>query len=159
MGGANPNQADIVFPYTLALSAARDLYKLAGDVESKAGSWATEAGKAVDGWAGGHRSTFDHNLTTANTDANSVKAALRSTANKIAEAWAQARGEQDRINFARWVQAQKDDDDWLENSWEWVAGEDDYGEPPGNPGTPQPPDYAATRQPIHPEYEHGPVTA
>jgi hypothetical protein len=155
MGGASPNQADIVFPYTTCLHAARDLWSLAGEVESKAGSWATEANKALDGWQGGHEQTFRHNLGTANTDADSVKGALRSTARKLATAWAQARGEQDRINFARWVQAQKDDDGWGENTIEFFAGEDDYGEPPGNPADPQPPEFNKTRDPIHPEYERG----
>ena len=82
----------------------------------------------------------------------------RVLADLFAEKWAEARGEQNRINWARWVQAEKDDDSWIEDGYEWVAGEDDYGEPPPNPPAPSPPDYSATSAPgqpvvIHPEFE------
>ena len=74
-------------------------------------------------------------------------------ANTFAAEWADARGEQDRINHARYVQHEKDNDSWAEDGVEWVVGEDDYGEPPANPSVPQPPDYEPTREPIHPEFE------
>ena len=158
MGGYSASAANVNFAYDLALSAARDLYELSGVVEDRHDSWVTEAGKATADWEGGHRDTFTHNLATAGTDAGTVKEALRSLADLFAEKWAEARGEQNRINWARWVQAEKDDDGWLEDGYEWVAGEDDYGEPPPNPPAPSPPDYAETSAPgqpvvIHPEFE------
>jgi hypothetical protein len=154
MGGYSANSANVNFAFELALETARDLYTLSGVVEEKHGAWATEAGKAQDGWLGGHRDTFDHNLSTAGTDAGNIKEGLRTLANLFASKWAEARGEQDRINWARWVQAEKDDDNYLEDGVEWIAGEDDYGEPPPNPDTPVSPDYAPTRDPIHPEFEN-----
>jgi hypothetical protein len=158
MGGYSASSANVPFAYDLALSAARDLYELSGVVDARHQSWVTEAGKATADWEGGHRDTFTHNLATAGTDAAAVKEALRGLADLFAAKWAEARGEQNRINWARWVQAEKDDDNWAENTVEWVAGEDDYGEPPPNPPAPEGPDYAETSAPghpvvIHPEHE------
>ena len=79
-------------------------------------------------------------------------------ANLFATKWAEARGEQDRINFARWVQAEKDNDGWLENTVDFFY-EEDHGEPPGNPPVPSAPGYWPTRDPIHPEFENRSVPA
>ncbi|HEX8804685.1 MAG TPA: hypothetical protein VF743_10835 [Acidimicrobiales bacterium] len=152
MGGYSAESRNINFAYSEALNAAKDLYALAGVVREKHRARATEAGKAVDRWEGGHRSTFDAKLRTEGTDVDTIATALVSLAHLFATRWSEARGEQDRINFARYVQHEKDDDGWAENSWEWVAGEDDYGEPPGNPPVPEPPLYHATRGPMHSEF-------
>jgi hypothetical protein len=93
-------------------------------------------------------------MTTEGTDASTISGGLVTLANLFATKWAEARGEQDRINFARYVQHEKDDDGWGENAVEFFSGEDDYGEPPGNPPVPSAPDYAETREPIHPEFEN-----
>lgn len=160
MAGYSASSANVVFAYDLALSAARELDELARVVQDRHEAWVTEAGKVTPDWEGGHRDTFTHNLSTAGTDAATVSQALRSLADLFAHKWAEARGEQNRINWARWVQAEKDDDNWLENTWEWFAGENDYGEPPANPPAPSAENnYAETRlsgQPvvIHHEYEH-----
>jgi hypothetical protein len=154
MGGYSANSANVNFAFDLALQAARDLHTLSGVVTSKHGARSTEAGKATDDWEGGHRDTFDSKMTTEGTDASTISGALVTLANLFASKWAEARGEQDRINFARYVQHEKDDDGWGENVVEFFGGEDDYGEPPGNPPVPSAPDYAATRSPIHPEFEN-----
>jgi hypothetical protein len=154
MGGYSANSANINFAFDLALQAARDLHTLSGVVTDKQSARATEAGKAVDDWEGGHRETFDSRVSTEDGDADTISGALRTLANLFASKWAEARGEQDRINFARYVQHEKDDDSWGENAVEFFAGEDDYGEPPGNPPVPSAPDYEATRAPMHPEFEN-----
>lgn len=163
MGGYSANAANVNFAFELALETASDLYQLAGAVDEKHSAWVTEANKATGGaaggtgpgvWNGGHRDTFDHNLSTAGTDAGNISQGLRDLANLFASKWAEARGEQDRINWARWVQSEKDDDGYAEDAVEWVAGEDDYGEPPPNPPTPEPPYFSVTRDPIHPEFEN-----
>lgn len=67
------------------------------------------------------------------------------------EPWAEARGEQDRINFARYVQHEEDSESGLEDFWEDnVAGDDNYGDPPSNPEAPVGPEYDETRQPSTP---------
>jgi hypothetical protein len=155
MGGYGASGNNVNFAFDLALEAARDLHALAGVVHDKHSARTGEAALAVDGWEGGHRDTFDGKLSTENTDTETVRAALVALAGKFASEWAAARGEQDRINQARWVQQQKDDDSWVEDGAELIVGEDDYGPPPDDPRVPEPPDYRPTRDPIHPEYEYG----
>ena len=52
---------------------------------------------------------------------------LEDLAHSFATQWARARGQQDRINRARYIAAEIDGDNILENTWEWFAGENDYG--------------------------------
>lgn len=155
MGGYSASSSNVNFAYDTALQAARDLYTLSGAVNTKHDSRATEGSLAVDGWEGGHRSTFDTKMTAEGTDAETVRSALVTLADTFASEWAAARGEQDRINHARYVQHEKDDDNWVEDGAELVVGEDDYGAPPDNPPVPDAPDYAVTRDPVHPEFEDG----
>jgi hypothetical protein len=54
---------------------------------------------------------------------------------QIAEGWAAARGQQDRINNARYVQTDIEDDSLLEDVGEFFGGETDYGRPAQNPAT------------------------
>lgn len=153
MTGYSASSANVNFAFDLALEAARDLYTLSGVVNTKHGDRASEATKAEDSWEGGHRDTFDDKMSTEGSDAEAISSGLVTLANLFASKWAEARGEQDRINHARYVQHEKDDDSWGENAVEFFAGEDDYGAPPDNPPTPTSPDYAVTRDPIHPEFE------
>ena len=62
------------------------------------------------------------------------------------------RGQQDRINFARYCEDESKNDGWGENAWESVAGEDDYGAPPENPGVPSAPGFGETREAQYPEF-------
>lgn len=154
MGGVTASSANVDFAFDQALQAARDLYALSGVVTSKHEARATEAGLCVDGWEGGKRTDFDDKMSTEDTDVETVSGALVTLANRFASEWANARGEQDRINFARYVQDERDNDSWLEDGAEFFAGENDLGSPPDNPPVPVSPDYAVTRDPVHPEFEH-----
>jgi hypothetical protein len=145
---------NVDFAFDEALQAARDLYELSGVVDAKQDARATAAVSGVEGWEGDHRTAFDTRLTTEGTDAGTIRGALISLADLFASEWAAARGEQDRINHARYVKHEKDNDSWAEDGVEWVAGEDDYGAPPGDPPVPESPDYAPTRDPVHPEFEN-----
>jgi hypothetical protein len=153
MGGVTASSTNVSFAFDTALEAARDLYSLSGVVRSKHTARAEEAELAKDGWEGGKRTDFDTKLTTEGSDVDTIAGALVSLADLFASEWASARGEQDRINFARYVANERDDDGWGENLVEGFAGENDLGAPPDNPPVPAAPDYAATREPIHPEYE------
>jgi hypothetical protein len=153
MEAPSASSADVRFAFDLALEAARQLHTLAGVVEDEQTAWSTAAGKATASWEGGHRDHFTDNLATAEADAGEIKRALRTLADRFASTWAQARGEQDRINWVRWEQAQRDDDWWGEDLVDFFY-EEDHGEPPPNPATPTAPDYLPTREPIHPEYEN-----
>lgn len=154
MGGYSASSSNVNFDFATALQAARDLYALSGVLNTKHDARATESSTAKDGWEGGHRDTFDSKMTTEDTDAGTIRSALVTLANRFASEWAAARGEQDRINHARYVQHEKDNDSWVEDGAELVVGEDDYGAPPANPPVPEPPDYEPTRDPVHPEFEN-----
>jgi hypothetical protein len=153
MGGVTASSTNVNFAFDEALQAARDLYALSGVVTSKHDSRVTEAGLCVDGWEGGKRDDFDQKMSTEDTDVGTVSGALVTLANRFASEWANARGEQDRINFARYVQNERDDDGWLEDGAEFFTGENDLGSPPENPPVPVSPDYEPTRAPLHAEFE------
>lgn len=152
-GTASANSQNVDFAFDLALEAARDLWALALDVRSLQDQRATAASGARPDWSGPKRDDFDTKMGREGTDATTVADGLIALAATFAEAWAEARGQQDRINFARYVQHEIEDDNWAEDTVEYFGGEDDYGPPPTNPAAPEGPDFAVTREPIHPEYE------
>ncbi|MGH9209957.1 MAG: hypothetical protein ACRD2C_04675 [Acidimicrobiales bacterium] len=159
MGDPRASAANIDFEYDLALSAARDLSSLASVVNDKSYAWQTEAGKALNvagdtPWEGGKSDHFNSNLSTATTDGETISSHLGHLATTFAEQWARARGEQDRINHARWAQAQRDDDGWFENNVTELVYDEDTGPPPEDPDPPSASNnWEPTREPIHPEYE------
>lgn len=159
MGGVSASSSNVNFDFDGALEAARDLCTLAGVVRAKHTSRADEAALAVDGWEGGKRTDFDTKMTDEGTSVDTVAGALVSLANLFASEWASARGEQDRINFARYVQDERDSDGGWEDAGEFFVGENDLGEPPGNPAAPESPDYLPTREPMYPEFEQVSVSA
>src|SRR5687768_12664837 len=101
---------------------------------------------------GPHADVSDSKVETYRTSAINMASGLRAFAGQIAQGWAAARGQQDRINFARYCEDESSNDGWGENAWESVAGEDDYGAPPENPGVPSAPNFAATREPQYSEF-------
>lgn len=135
---------DVNYPFALALDAARDLWVLAGVVtdEHDARLGAYTAGK-VD-WIGHHADTFADRMRTAGHDATTIAEQCRPRARPPVGLGPRRAGP---AGQARWVQRQKDNDNLLENAWEFFAGEDDYGPPPGDPPDPTAPDFAPTRRP------------
>ena len=154
-GNDNANDDDVRFSYALALEAARDLHTLAGHVRTHGTDRQGLAPAARTDWAGAERERFDQWMNQERVDTEAVAQGLESTAAAIARSWAQARGQQDRINQARYVRQELDRDGWLENAWEWTwfGKEDDYGAPPEDPPVPRPPAFAPTRAPMYPEFE------
>lgn len=153
-GTAGASSANVDFPFDVALQAARDLWTLAGEVETARGQLDRKETVALADFTGPKKNRFVAMRNEDGRAATTSAAALRQLAESFATAWSQARGQQDRINHARYVQAETEDDGFLENAGEFFTGEDDYGPPPENPPVPSPPNFAATRAPIHPE--HGP---
>jgi hypothetical protein len=162
MGEPSASDANVRFAFGLALQAANDLWQLANTIDAKQGSWSEGATSALKEWRGPHADHFTRNKAASESDADTVVGGLRATANLLASKWAQARGEQDRINFARWVEAQQrahEEDSWFGESIFDAVGDffhkKDYGRPPADPPVPTAGDgFAPTRSPIHPEYEN-----
>ena len=154
-GGIEANQANVDFPFTLALSAASQLHELAQAINDKHGDRSDEATTAERDWTGPKHDHFRTLMTTENTDASTLASELRTLSTSFCEQWARCRGEQDRINWARWVDSEISYDGYGENVVEGFTGEDDYGDPPANPSSPGPDNgFAPTRSPIHPEFEN-----
>lgn len=154
-GAATANSANVRFDFDGALQAARDLWKLADKVEAKQVSFKNASDLALPDWEGVHRTTFDEKVAATGTLASSVAESLRELANQIAADWARARGQQDRINKARYVDHETSNDSWGENFVEHFTGEDDYGPPPEDPEPPGGGAFDSTRDPMYPEFENG----
>jgi hypothetical protein len=151
-GTAGASDANVPFPFDTGLQAARDLWTLADEVVSTKGRLDTKETATLLDWSGPKRQRFTAMRNEDGAAATTSAAALRELARSFATAWSQARGQQDRINFARYVEHETDDDGTLENVGEFFTGEDDYGDPPENPAVPQPPGFHATRSPMHTEF-------
>jgi uncharacterized protein YukE len=174
---------DLRFNFEGALDAARDMHQLADEVAGAARELdGTHAATARRGWEGPLLYQFNLRISQIATDAADVATMLRQLADLLAQQWAQARGQQDRINFARYVDAQvrRDAEDQMNRDkfyqvgmfvpgapvvagaayiWdhylrERLLGRDDYGAPPENPPAPSGPGFSATRDPQY--SQHGP---
>ncbi len=148
------SSANVNFAFALALQAARDLYTLHSAVDACQSARGTAAGKARPDWSGNNRDLFEGKLRTEGSDGSAVSGGLVALANRFATSWAQARGEQDRINTARYVQHQQDSENWAQKGVDSIIGQPDSGAPPTDPPVPSPPDYQPTRAPMHPEFEN-----
>ena len=140
-GNQKASDANVVFAYELALDAARDLYALAGQVREHQSQRAALKPAAEQDWQGPKHDDFVTRMSTEATDADNVADGLVEMANQLATNWASARGQQDRINFARYVDHETSSDSWGEDVVEFFAGEDDYGPPPDDPPTPTGPSF------------------
>jgi hypothetical protein len=149
VGSANDKNVD--FPLDQALSAARACWNLASAVDASKSKLHAGVGQ-VPAWTGPHRDVFDVKVATYDASAQNVSNALRSLAEGIAAAWAAARGQQDRINFARYCEDEASSDGIGENVVEFFGGETDYGPPPENPSTPGAPGFGETREPMYSQF-------
>ena len=139
-GEGAANDENVKFPFDLALPAARDIWKMADAVAQSRTDIEAEQAKDTY-WKGPHRDTLDEKVTTYNASSNSLESALRALANGLAKSWATARGQQNRINKARYVQNEEDNESGINKFFD-NFNEDDYGPPPGDPPTPGPPGFA-----------------
>ena len=151
-GTAGASSANVPFPFELGLQTARDLWELAGEVDSAKGKLDAKETATIVDWLGPKLHTFQRMRNEDDTAATSTANGLRTLARTFATAWSQARGQQDRINFARYCQHEHDNRSTLDKVGDFFTGEDDYGDPPEDPPVPAAPGFRATRDPIHPEF-------
>lgn len=152
-GIAAASDANLNYPFDQALAAAKALEELVGELNSSKTRRATQESHAKVDWLGPSKSDFRALVSAANDKSDSASGTLTSLAEAIAKQWAQARGQQDRINHARWALEQKDNESGIRHSGfgNWLLGEADYGPPPENPPVPSSP-FRPTRDPIHLSY-------
>jgi hypothetical protein len=153
-GEAAASDVDVPFPIDSALAAARAAYRLADAVaESRSTMNTLNATHLSDAdFKGPHADVSDGKVEAYRISSANMASGLRTFADQIAVGWAAARGQQDRINFARYCEDESSNDGWGENAVESFAGEDDYGPPPENPSTPSAPNFSATRDAQYPEF-------
>jgi hypothetical protein len=144
--------ADLRFAYEAALEAARELWDLAGESDQASTSVRSAAADACVDFLGPMRDRFDEHTDTSCSRLREIGGDLRDLARRIAADWAAARGQQDRINFARWVEHEEANENLWDKTKEFFGGDRDYGSPPDDPPTPAPPRFGATRAPMYPEF-------
>lgn len=151
-GEANANSANVVYPFATALPAAQAVVRLARDLESVMTDVDRRRDDVVVQWRGPEKERFELKVAALRGNIATVAAALDGLGDRLAASWAAARGQQDRINRARYVEWDIAQDSLVENAWEFFAGETDYGPPPADPPTPTRPAYEITRSPLHTEF-------
>jgi hypothetical protein len=140
---------DVHFDFGLALEVARLCYQLARYLPDKQSAREGMARIAQVDWTGHHAQTFQQHMGASHEDADRLSAALRALADGFAASWAKARGEQDRVNFARYVERKRANRSFWDEVGDFFFGEDDYGDPPSDPPVPTAPDFAPTRAPMY----------
>ena len=153
-GTASANSANVVYPFGSALPAARAVNLFGQNIASCSTATGTATENVLANWIGPFRDKLAIDADNFRTpSATNMATATHYLANEIARSWAAARGQQDRINRARYVEWDIAQDNLAENAWEFFAGETDYGPPPSDPSTPVPDGYAETRSPMHANFQ------
>lgn len=152
-GNATANSANVVYPFGSFHDAASAAHQVSTKLSEFSAALAAQATAAAVGWTGPLSEVFAAKADVLQRSCANQSSAATSLASGIASAWSAARGQQDRINFARYVQSEIEDDNLLENFVEYFGGEDDYGPPPANPEVPGAHNgYAPTRRPMYPNF-------
>lgn len=142
MGNVTPN---LRFDYDGALHAARELWQLADEMQAAAGSLYSARTAAVADFSGPMRTEFDDQNTGNRSRLRELAGSARALSEQLGRDWASARGQQDRINYQRYVEEQQAEHAWYQNVWHFVAGEPDYGTAPDNPPASTGPSFIETR--------------
>ncbi|MGH8905639.1 MAG: WXG100 family type VII secretion target [Egibacteraceae bacterium] len=140
---------DVRFNFGLALDVARTCHGLARYLTDKQAAREGVARTAQLDWTGPHADTFEQRMGASRAGAERLSAALRTLAEGFASSWAKARGEQDRVNFARYVERERANRNLIEEFGDFLFGEPDFGDPPSDPPVPAAPDFAPTRAPLY----------
>ncbi len=145
-------QADVVFDFEGSLRLARRLWRLADEVTLAAGRRIEAREAAQAAWRGPHAEHFA-TVRAPNEDASTanVVAALRQEAVGWGVMWAAALNDQNRINWARAVEQEKDHRSTTERFGDFFVGDDSAGqvpEPPPYPA-PRPPTFVPTGSLVH----------
>jgi hypothetical protein len=152
-GEGAADDANVPFPYELSKSGAAAIWRLADAVGAARSSMIDGHGAATVDWEGPEKADFDAKVSSFVESCNSCEAALRHLADGIGAAWAAARGQQDRINTARWFQHEEQNQSILEDIGDFFS-QDKAPDPPRNPSAATAPDFSPTREPVHPEFEN-----
>lgn len=165
-GEASANDSNVQFPFDQMSPAAHDLWKMSDEIQKAAKQLSDAVETVTVDWTGPEFRTFTTKTGNFATSATRVVTALDHLSRELADAWAKARGQQDRINTARWAEQEiarlEADRASSDNPLEWIG--DRAGEVkdwfvgskefpmPDNPAIPGSPAFRPTRDPIRPSY-------
>lgn len=144
--------SDLRFGYAECLEAARQLWRLADELEEARGNLNAARAAAVDEFTGPMRTQFDDQNLDNRTRLRELAASARWLAEQLGRDWAAARGQQDRINYQRYVEHEKSQEGIVDNLKQWFTGEPDYGAAPDNPPPATGGHFGTTRDPMYAEF-------
>lgn len=139
---------DAVFDFDAALAMARRLYALAGSLTAATSRRQALAQAAQRSFAGAYAGQFAARMSVEQDNVASVAAGLRQDAGDLAQMWAQAMDNRNRLAYAHHVDALKTRRDELHQITDWLTGGFHYPPEPGAVSVPQPPGFAATAAPV-----------
>jgi hypothetical protein len=140
------------FGYEQALEAARQLWRLADGLDEAARGVNDAHSAAIADFTGPMRRQFEEQNLTNNLRLFELAGSCRTLASQLGRDWASARGQQDRINYQRYVEHRKAEESAFDNFKQWFVGEPDYGAAPDNPAPSTGPGFHATRCPQYSEF-------
>jgi hypothetical protein len=143
---------DLRFAYEASLHAARQLWLLAEEMEQSASTVRSARTAAVVDFSGPMRTQFDQQNQTNRSRLGELARSARWLAEQLGRDWASARGQQDRINYQRYVEHQQAQDSFVDDIAQLFTGEPDYGAAPDNPLPATGPGFQATRCPQYSEF-------
>lgn len=139
---------DAGFDFDAALAMARRLYALAGSLTAATARRQALAQAAQRSFAGAYAEQFAARMHLEQDNATSVAAGLRQDAEDLAQMWAKAMDNRNRLAYAHHVDALKAQRDEVQQIRDWLTGGFHYPPEPASVCVPQPPGFAPTAAPV-----------
>lgn len=137
------------FPFGQALPAAAALWRIAQALLNEIEPQRQQAaGTAMEQFRGRYADEFVQRMKNSAGTAQHVATDLEQAATSIAEAWADASHQQQLYAYYAMVRQKRDQQSIIDKIGNWLDGDTtNYGDPPGAPAVPAPPEFAATAVP------------
>lgn len=136
------------FDFDGALALARQLYALAGSVAAAGARRQALAQTAQRSFRGAFADQFGARMAVELDNFSSVAAGLRQDSEDLAQMWAQAMDNKNRVAYAHHVDALKAKRSELDQIGDWLTGGFHYPPEPAGVCVPQPPSFAPTATPV-----------
>ena len=139
------HRSRLVFDWDGSLLAARQLYAVAGDVQSLSDRRTPLAESALADWLGPFADDFVDRFNDEVTNINVLVPALRSEADGWALEWKRAMDQENQNRYANAVDRVHERRNAWDSFWGGLTGHDDLPSMPSPAGIPTAPNYQPTR--------------
>lgn len=136
--------SNIAFDFDAALALARQLYTLADQVAGVGATRQSGAEGAGIGFQGSYAQAFATRMANEAASVSAVAGGLRADAHQLASDWKAEMDQENRVRYARHVDALKARRSELDKITEFFVGGFHYPPEPEGVPTPQPPAFAPT---------------